>query len=164
MLEYFTLIKNIDSILADIKDEKAKNQFLIQMMKYECRFNIDLISSIKVSKANDKNAEIRSIINLISTLAIQKCIEESFKSKNSSFLGSLTLDISSKVSSFLSQSSFNKLESNDPILFNVYKRILVLKALASIEPPYQNLKDLRFITRLKNLKNTLIEIAKVDFK
>ena len=164
MLEYFALIKNIDSILAEIKDEKAKNQLLIQMMKYECRFNIDLISSIKVSKANDKNSEIRSIINLLSTAAIQKCIEESFKSNNSSFLGSLTWDISSKVSSFLSQSSFNKLESNDPILFNVYKRILVLKALASIEPPYQNLKDLRFITRLKNLKNTLIEIAKADFK
>jgi hypothetical protein len=164
MLEYFALIKNIDSILAGIKDEKSKNQFLIQMMKYECRFNIDLISSIKVSKANDKNYEIRSIINLLSTFAIQKCIEESFKSKNSSFLGSLALNISSDVQSLLSQSSFNKLESNDPILFNVYKRILVLKALASIEPPYQNLKDLRFITRLKNLKSTLIEIAKADFK
>ena len=134
------------------------------MVKYECRFNIDLISAIKFSKANDKSKEIRSIINLLSTVAIQRCIEESFKSNNSSFLGSLALNVSSEVLSFFSQSSFNKLESNDPLLFNVYKRILVLKALASIEPPYQNLKDLRFITRLNNLKKTLIEIAKADFK
>jgi hypothetical protein len=59
----------------------------------------------------------------------------------------------------LSSPDINEIISQqDTLIFNIYKRIEVLKALSIIEPPYTSLKKLNLRTRLRNLKDVLLEI------
>ncbi len=51
-----------------------------------------------------------------------------------------------------------QISPKNTLLFNMYKRITVLKALATINPPYTSLKNINYLTRLRNLNNVLLTI------
>ncbi len=160
----FSIFKGVDNTLAKFNDDVNRRKYLVFLVKMECRYNIDLINSISFSKSKDNHLELRKIIQMLSVEALNRLMEYTSEKDSESFFISKLLEIPGKVRQEFNKKAFNKIEENDPILFNVYKRILVLKSLSQIDPPYECLKDLRFKMRLKNLREVMIVIIKSEIK
>ena len=54
-----------------------------------------------------------------------------------------------------------QISPKNTLLFNIYKRITILKALATINSPCTSLKNINYLTRLRNLNSVLL---KINFK
>ncbi len=155
----FNLISDLDKKLSAEVEIDDKNNIQLTMLLIECKYNLDIIDSIDLGKSNNDDLQLREVIKLLSYSALEKLLlNGSFKS-DSVFMSWLYKSYN-QISSLIFEGSEDQeqISSNDTLLFNMYKRIAVLKALATINPPHTSLKNINYLKRLKNLKDVLIDI------
>ncbi len=161
-MQIFNLISNLDNKLATEVKLDDQNKIQLVMLLIECKYNLDIISAIDFEKSNNNDHQIREVIKLLSSEALEKLIlKGSFKSD--SFFMSWLYQSFNQLSSLKYINSEDQ-ENNSPdesLLFNLYKRITVLKALATIDPPYTSLKTINYLRRLKNLNKVLLDINSI---
>jgi hypothetical protein len=153
------LISELDSQIAAEQNLEDKKKLQLNMFLIEIKYNLDLLDSIKLDKdlPESHDNQLRQVINLLSSDALSNLLkyggfqsESVFMSSIYQFLKSITKLTSTDIDEIISQ--------QDTLIFNIYKRIEVIKALSSIEPPYTSIKQLNLRTRLRNLKDVLLEI------
>lgn len=158
-MNIYNLISDLDKKISAEVEIDDKNNIQLTMLLIECKYNLDIIASIDFGKSNSDDTQLREVIKLLSSAALEKLlINGSFKS-NSVFMKWLYKSYN-QISSLIFESSEDQeqISPNDTLLFNMYKRITVLKALATINPPYTSLKQLNFKKRMINLNEVLLEI------
>ena len=158
-MNIYNLISDLDKRLSTEVEMDDKNNIQLTMLLIECKYNLDIIASIDFEKSNNDDTQLREVIKLLSSEALEKLLlNGSFKS-NSVFMKWLYKSFN-QISALIFESSEDQeqISPNDTLLFNMYKRIAVLKALSTINPPYTALKQLNFRTRLKYLNDILLEI------
>ena len=159
LMNIYNLISDLDKKISAEVEIDDKNNIQLTMLLIECKYNLDIIASIDLGKSNSDDTQLREVIKLLSSAALEKLlINGSFKS-NSVFMKWLYKSYN-QISSLIFESSEDQeqISPNDTLLFNMYKRITVLKALATINPPYTSLKQLNFKKRMINLNEVLLEI------
>jgi hypothetical protein len=153
------LISELDRQIAAEQKLEDKKKLQLNMFLIEIKYNLDLLDSIKLDKdiVENHDNQLRQVINLLSSDALSNLLkyggfqsESVFMSSIYQFLKSITPLSSTDIDEIISQ--------QDTLIFNIYKRIEVIKALSSIEPPYTSIKQLNLRTRLRNLKDVLLEI------
>jgi hypothetical protein len=153
------LISDFDIKIASEKKLENKKKLHLNMFLIEIKYNLDILDSIKLDKdlAESHDNQLRQVINLLSSDALSNLLkyggfqsESVFMPSIYQFLKSITKLTSTDIDEIISQ--------QDTLIFNIYKRIEVIKALSSIEPPYTSIKQLNLRTRLRNLKDVLLEI------
>ena len=158
-MNIYNLISDLDKKISAEVEIDDKNNIQLTMLLIECKYNLDIIASIDFGKSNSDDTQLREVIKLLSSAALEKLlINGSFKS-NSVFMKWLYKSYN-QISFLIFESSEDQeqISPNDTLLFNMYKRITVLKALATINPPYTSLKQLNFKKRMINLNEVLLEI------
>jgi hypothetical protein len=151
------LLVELDKKLGALHSEQEKKELLNTMFQIECRYNLDLLDVIKDEAVNENNNQARTIVKLLSNKALETIItHHSFKAD--SLIINTSYSIINIISNFLDENLSSDLNNNDPLLFKLYKRINVLKALATIEPPYTSINEIKFNVRLKNLYRAILEI------
>lgn len=163
MYELIPILQGIDKCMAQLASEESKKKYLIQMMKLECRYNIDIIHALNFNKVKETSDEILKVLELLSVNALEKCLEYSYRTETESFIFNISGELTEKLIRKLSQSSFNRKEIDDPIFFNLYKRILVLKAIARLGMESEGLKKINYRLRIQNLKQILLIVANAQF-
>lgn len=159
LMNIYNLISDLDKKISAEVEIDDKNNIQLTMLLIECKYNLDIIASIDFGKSNSDDTQLREVIKLLSSAALEKLlINGSFKS-NSVFMKWLYKSYN-QISSLIFESSEDQeqISPNDTLLFNMYKRITVLKALATINPPYTALKQLNYKKRMINLNKVLLEI------
>ena len=158
-MKIFNLISALDKrISAETKvDDKKKIQ--LSMLMIECKYNLDIIAVIDFKKSNNDDPQLREVINLLSSEALEKLLLNGSIKSASVFMKWLYTTYTQISEVILkSEDDQEQISPNDTLLFNMYKRITVLKALATINPPYTSLKQLNFKKRMINLNEVLLEI------
>lgn len=153
---FLNLLVDLDKLLAKEDDIQKKNKIKLAMLMIECKYNLDILSSLNLDNIINNN-QLRLVINLLSTTALEIILIEGFlsvDSKTLKFFYTLTASIK-KITSFEDQ---EQIKEDDPLLLNLYKRISVLKAISTIDPPYTALKEINFKSRLLNLKEVLLQL------
>jgi hypothetical protein len=152
------LIAELDRKIAEEHNLENKKNLQLTMFLVENKYNLDILASINFNKdvLDINDGQLRQVINCLSSEALLNLLKNGAFQSDSVFIAY----IYTIWKNFKSLSSDNKEEvisENDTIIFNIYKRIEVLKALANIEPPYTAMKQLNFTARLKNLNDVLLE-------
>jgi hypothetical protein len=158
-MNIYNLISDLDKKISTEVEMDEKNNIQLTMLLIECKYNLDIIASIDFDKSNSDDIQLREVLKLLSSDALEKLLlNGSFKS-NSVFMKWLYKSYN-QISSLIFESSEDQeqISPNDTLLFNMYKRIIVLKALATINPPYTSLKKINYLVRLKNLNGVLLKI------
>jgi hypothetical protein len=158
-MKIYNLISDLDKKLSTEIEMDDKNNIQLTMLLIECKYNLDIIASIDFEKSNNDDTQLREVIKLLSSTALEKLLfNGSFKS-NSVFMKWLYKTFN-QLSDLIFESSEDQeqISPNDTLLFNMYKRITVLKALSTINPPYTSLKNINYIIRLRNLNTVLLKI------
>jgi hypothetical protein len=141
-----------------------KKEILLRLFLIECKYNVDILDLIKSDGKND-DTQIHEIINLLSVGGIERVISEKDTLVGDSFLIGLGGDIIKRLKTTDKENRDNKIENiDDSIIFNIYKRMLVLKAITKISKPYTAVKKINTLVRLKNLKKLLLIISKCNIK
>jgi hypothetical protein len=153
----FNLIVDLDKRIGMAQSEAEKNDIQLSMFLIECKYNLDILDVLKLEKKTNNDTQIRSVINLLSNSALELLISRGAYKSGSLFMH-FSKELFSRVKYILEDDSQHQIKNTDTILFNLYKRITVLKALASIEPPYSTLKEINYKVRLKNLNKILLDI------
>jgi len=153
------LISELDHQIAAEQKLEDKKKLQLNMFLIEVKYNLDLLDSIKLDEniADGQDNQLRQVINLLSSDALSNLLkyggfqsESVFLSKIYTYLKNVTPLTTADIDEIITQ--------QDTLIFNIYKRIEVIKALSSIEPPYTSIKQLNLRTRLRNLKQVLLEI------
>ncbi len=156
MIEF---LKYYDQLLHKKLNKKDRDKKLIFLFLTECKYNLDILASINFEDHASDESQLRKIIKLLSITVIEKIYFEDDKNIE----GSILFDIAKKLGGTLNKIFFNgvgDMESiSDNLIQNLYKRILVLKSLSEIEPPYSSLKNLNYKLRLKNLNKVLLKVV-----
>jgi hypothetical protein len=153
----FNLIVDLDKRIGLVQSEAEKNDIQLSMFLIECKYNLDILDALDLKKISNDNPQIRSIVMLLSNSALELLISKGAYKSDSLFMN-FGKDIFSKVKYMLEDDSQPQIKNTDTLLFNLYKRITVLKALASVEPPYTAIKDINYKVRLKHLNKILLDI------
>jgi hypothetical protein len=152
------LITELDRKIAEAHNLENKKTLQLTMFLVEIKYNLDVLATIKLDNglSDSNDSQLRQVINLLSSDALSNLLKQGAFQNDSVFIAYIY-----KIwKNFTSLSSDNKdevISEHDTIIFNIYKRIEVLKALARIEPPYTAMKELNFKARLKNLNDVLLE-------
>lgn len=157
MLEQFVdIMKYFDTeVQSSINDEK-KQKLLLEMFLVECKFNLDILDVIDYSKKQNDKDDFSEIISLLSFQGLLSVLK--YEKSSSSFLTNKLTAIFNKHSS--KNEDLQRYKDDEEKLMALYKRIIVLKALASISKNNDSIKKINFKTRLKNLKRILLIIIK----
>jgi hypothetical protein len=153
------LISDLDRQIAAEQKLEDKKKLQLNMFLLEVKYNLDILDSIRLEKGlpESNDSQMRQVINLLSSDALSNLLKYGGFQNESVFLSSTYQFLKSIIP--LSSPDINEIISQqDTLIFNIYKRIEVLKALSIIEPPYTSLKKLNLRTRLRNLKDVLLEI------
>ena len=129
------------------------------MFLIEVKYNLDILDSIRLDKdiSESHDNQLRQVINLLSSDALSNLLKYGGFQNESVFMSSIYQFVKSIIP--LSSPDIDEIISQqDTLIFNIYKRIEVVKALSSIEPPYTSMKQLNLRSRLRNLKDVLLEI------
>ena len=153
----FNLIVDLDKRIGLVQSEAEKNDIQLSMFLIECKYNLDILDALDLNKISNDNPQITSIVMLLSNSALELLISNGAYKSDSLFIN-FGKELFSKVKYILESESQLQIKNTDTKLFNLYKRITVLKALASIEPPYTTLKEINYKVRLKNLNKILLDI------
>jgi hypothetical protein len=153
----FNLIVDLDKRIGLVQSEAEKNDIQLTMLLIECKYNLDILDALDLKKISNDNPQIRSIVTLLSNSALELLISKGAYKSDSLFMN-FGKDIFSKVKYIFEDDSQPQIKNTDTLLFNLYKRITVLKALASVEAPYTAIKDINYKVRLKHLNKILLDI------
>jgi len=151
------LLIELDKKLGQLQNEQEKRELLAMMFKIECRYNLDLLDVIKYDAVNENNDQARTIVKLLSNKALERIITNNLF-KDDSFLINTSKLFLNTLNDILDKDLSTALKDNDPLLLKLHKRIFVLQALATIEPPYISLNKINFNVRLKNLHRAILKI------
>jgi hypothetical protein len=158
-MKIFNLISALDKRISAETKVDDKNKIQLSMLMIECKYNLDIIAVIDFKKSNNDDPQLREVINLLSSEALEKLLLNGSIKSASVFMKWLYTTYTQISEVILkSEDDQEQISPNDTLLFNMYKRITVLKALATINPPYTSLKQLNFKKRMINLNEVLLEI------
>jgi hypothetical protein len=158
-MKIFNLISALDKRISAETKVDDKNKIQLSMLMIECKYNLDIIAVIDFKKSNNDDPQLREVINLLSSEALEKLLLNGSIKSASVFMKWLYTTYTQISEVILkSEDDQEQISPNDTLLFNMYKRITVLKALATIKPPYTSLKQLNFKKRMINLNEVLLEI------
>ena len=158
-MNIFNLISALDKRISAETKVDDQNKIQLSMLMIECKYNLDIIAVIDFKKSNNDDPQLREVINLLSSEALEKLLlNGSFKSDSVfiKWLYTTYTQISEVI--FKSEDDQEQISPNDTLLFNMYKRITVLKSLVKIKPPYTSLKTINYLTRLTHLHSALLKI------
>lgn len=164
MEEIISVFNYFDKNLQKEKKNIKKKEILLTLFLIECKYNVDILDLIKSDVKND-DEQINEIINLLSIGGIERVISEKGVLTGDSFLIGLGNDVIKKLKTTSKENQDNKLENiDDSTIFNIYKRMLVLKAITKISKPYTMVININTLTRLNHLKKLLLIISKCNIK
>lgn len=156
------LISDIDSKIAAEQNIEAKRKLQLTMFLIENKYNLDILATIKLDDEllESNYSQLKQVINLLSSEALSNLLKQgAFRSD--SVIIEYIYKSWKNIDKFISDNKDEIISEHDTLIFNVYKRIEVLKSLASIEPPYTVMKQLNFRIRLKNLNDVLLKINSI---
>jgi len=142
-----------------IKNLEKNSESIALLTLLECRVNLELIESIKISTNNsvlNDDADILEVIDKINISYLELLI---LSTKENRFFFKITKNQLKKYS--VTSEKINKLLVNETafqLICNLYVKINALKELISIKPEGKALKQLRFKTRLNNIKYRLVAL------
>jgi hypothetical protein len=154
-MSIFNLVKELDNKIGLLQSEVEKNDMQLDMLLIECKYNLDLLDLLNFDIMRNDDPQIRSVIMLLSNTALESLILKGAYKSDSLFMN-ISKDLFGAIKFIFDDEP--QIKNDDPLLFNLYKRITVLKAIVSIEPPYSALHEIKYNIRLKNLKKILLEI------
>ena len=131
---------------------------MLRLFLIECKYNVDILDLIKSDGKND-DTQIHEIINLLSVGGIERVISEKDTLVGDSFLIELGKDLITRLREINKKESTNA-NLDDSVVFDVYKRILVLKSISKLTQPYSAVKDIKILLRLKHLKGMFLILSK----
>jgi hypothetical protein len=153
------LISDLDCKISAEQKLEANRNLQLTMFLIENKYNLDILAAIKLDNEllDSHDSQLRQVINLLSSDALSNLLKQgAFRSD--SVIMAYIYKSWKNISWFSSENKDEIISEHDTLIFNIYKRIEVLKTLASIEPPYTAMKQLNFRTRLKNLNDVLLAI------
>jgi hypothetical protein len=152
------LITELDRKITQEHNLENKKNLQLTMFLVEAKYNLDILASINLNKDDlvENYGQLRQVINCLSSEALLNLLKQGAFQSDSIFISHI-YKIWKNFASLSLENKEEVISEHDTIIFNIYKRIEVLKALASIEPPYTAMKQLNFRTRLKNLNDVLLE-------
>jgi hypothetical protein len=156
-MSIFNLVKELDNKIGLLQSDAEKNDMQLDMLLIECKYNLDLLDVLNFDIMRNDDPQIRSVIMLLSNSALE-CLISNGAYKSDSLFMNISKDLFGAVKFIFDDEP--QIKNDDSLLFNLYKRIIVLKAIATIEPPYTSLKEINYKARLKNLNTILLEINK----
>lgn len=159
-MEYLNLFLAFDTALQKCSDDKKRKQLLLKMLMIELKYNLDMIEVIKLKSSDNDTTQLREIIKKLSHSSIEKFLIEYNDFDYNSFINAKLGQVFESATSLLKKNQQEYINPEDGLLLNLYKRIIVLKALADLQEPYKSIKKLNFKTRINNLKKVLVEITK----
>ena len=154
-MSFFSLVKELDNKIGLLQSDSDKYDMQLAMMLFECKYNLDILGTLDLNNISNNDPQIRSVIKLLSNSALEFLISEGAYKSDSLFMN-ISKNIVDAISYIFEDEP--QIKNDDSLLFNLYKRITVLKALASVEPPYTAIKDINYKVRLKHLNKILLEI------
>ena len=154
-MSFFSLVKELDNKIGLLQSDSDKYDMQLAMMLFECKYNLDILGALDLNNISNNDPQIRSVIKLLSNSALEFLISEGAYKSDSLFMN-ISKNIVDAISYIFEDEP--QIKNDDSLLFNLYKRITVLKALASVEPPYTAIKDINYKVRLKHLNKILLEI------
>jgi hypothetical protein len=148
-----------DSEINQISDSNTKFKLFKRLFIDECKYNLDLLNIINFSKVKSDDEQLGKLIQLLSQSALELIIFDVYKSKSESYIFNMFNELlQNEKIKIGGESILEHIKSSDSIIFNLYKRISVLKAVAKIDTSSESFKNLNYRTRLKNLRALLLDI------
>ncbi len=146
----------------NIKQKKKMDVSFIALQLYiECKINLAIIDTVKISSKNDKvytqDEGFISIINSINTQYFELFILEL---NNNEFIQKEMIDIDfNNQSNNKELNIIDKKETVLQLIFNLYVKIKSLQQIVKIKNGGNALKNIRFKTRLKNIQKRLFVLS-----
>jgi len=158
-MSFIKLIAELDRQIAAEQKIEAKKKILLTMFLIEVKYNLDLLDSIILDKgmADIHDNQLREVINLLSSDALSNLLKYGGLQGESGFVSSIHQFLKS-IKTYSSTDIDEIINKQDTLIFIIYKRIEIIKALSSINPPYTAMKQLNLRARLRNLKDVLLDI------
>ena len=80
-MNIFNLISALDKRISSETKVDDQNKIQLSMLMIECKYNLDIIAAIDFKKSNNDDPQLREVINLLSSEALEKLmLNGSFKS------------------------------------------------------------------------------------
>ena len=127
------LISDLDCKIAAEQKLEANRNLQLTMFLIENKYNLDILAAIKLDNEllDSHDSQLRQVINLLSSDALSNLLKQgAFRSD--SVIMTYIYKSWKNISWFSSENKDEIISENDTLIFNIYKRIEVLKALASI--------------------------------
>ena len=158
-MKIINLLKDLDNKFTTEVKVEEKNNIQLGMLLIECKYNLDIIDAIDFEKSSNNDPQLREVIKLLSTEALEKLILNGTYKSDSVFMRWMYKAFNQITEvNITSEGLEEQISPNDTLLFNMYKRITVMQSLVIINPPFTSLKNINYLKRLKNLKEVLLDI------
>lgn len=160
-METLGIFTHFDKQLQIVSKLSQKKKILLNMFLIECKYNVEILDLIKADFKNNEDKQIHELINLLSINGIERIISEKDNLSGDSFLLGLGNNLIEKLKITDKANKDNDIENiEDSFVLNIYKRMLVLKAISQLTKPYTTVREINILVRLRHLKELLLIISK----